>query len=173
MKRRGLALELFGSVAAGLSFGEPMWPTVGPTLSWDDCGTKCLDLLATQRRLLAHGSQQKSCMAFMTGATFQHSLLLLISSFFESERCACSTASASFGSPPLPPLTQTPRSPCSKMGWVQSSKISPHFLIYFRPDGPLLFLTSCLVRAAPCMGISSTWVCRSHRSDLLIGTIKL
>lgn len=64
MKRRGLALDLFGSVAAGLSFGEPMWPTVDPTLSWDDCGTKCPDLLATQKRLLAHGSQQKSCIAF-------------------------------------------------------------------------------------------------------------
>lgn len=76
------------------------------------------------------------------------------------------------GSPPLPPLTQTLRSPCSKMGWVHSSKISPHFLIYLQPDGPPLFLTSCLVRAAPCMGISSFLPRRRHISDLLIGAIK-
>lgn len=108
------------------------------------------------KRLLTHGGQEKPCGAFyhsaLRGAIFQHSLLLLIFSFFQSERCVCFTASVSSV---LPPLTQALRSPCSKMGWVQSSKIPPQFLIYSLPDSPFLFLTSWPIRSAPCMGISS------------------
>lgn len=33
-----LPLKLFAFVAAGLSFGEPTWPTVDPTLSRDSVG---------------------------------------------------------------------------------------------------------------------------------------
>lgn len=93
------------------------------------------------KTLLTHGGQEKPCGAFyhsaLRGAIFQHSLLLLISSFLKSERCVCFTASVSSV---LPPLTQALRSPCSKMGWVQSSKIPPQFLICSLPDS--LFYSS-------------------------------
>lgn len=54
----------------------------------------------------------------------------------------------------LPPLAQALRSQCSKMGWVQSSKISAKLLIYSYQTA-FSFLTSWLMRSAPCMGISS------------------
>lgn len=57
----------------------------------------------------------------------------------------------------LPPLTQALRSRRSKMGWVQSSKISPPGLLICSHQTAFSFLTSWLTvawRCAPCMGIS-------------------
>lgn len=173
MKRRGLALELFGSVAAGLSFGEPMCPSVGPTLSWDDCGTKCLDLLATQKRLRTHGSQQKSCIAFYHWGHFSTQSAALDLLCLRVWKVRLFHCTGFLWAPPSPASDSDTEVTMFKDGLGSEFKdLSPlSYLLSARR--PHLFFTSCLVRAAPCMGISSIRLCRSHRSDLLIGAIKL
>lgn len=155
--------------AVALSLGDP--PPLGLRAGtlWD----RCLELSATQRGPSHGGQEKKPCTSFLSFCPqrpiFHLSLLLWISS---SERCACFTPS---DSPQCScflcasPLTQALRSQCSKMGWVQSSKISAELLIYSNQTA-FSFLTSWLMRSAPCMGISSIHFV--HRSNLFIGAIE-
>lgn len=141
-------------------------------LSWDFVG-QMPGSPGHTKRLLTHMEARRSLVEpFITqlseGPFFQHSLLLLISSFFKSERCVCFTASVSSV---LPPLTQGQRSPCSKMGWVQSSKIPPQFLIY-SPRQPLFISHFLAHEVCSLYGHFLHELCHTHRSNLLIGAIK-
>lgn len=70
-----------------------------------------------------------------------------------------------------PPMTRALRSHCSKMGWVESSKISTKLLI-FSYQTAFSFLTSCLHEVCSLYGYFLHSLCHTHRSNLLIGAIK-
>lgn len=93
----------------------------------------------------------------------------VIFSFFKSERCVCFTASVSSV---LPPLTQALRSPCSKMGWVQSSKIPPPVSYLLSPRQSLFIPHFLAHKVCPLYGYFLHGLCHTHRSNLLIGAIK-
>lgn len=123
---------------------------------WD----RCLELLATQRGS-SQGSQKKPCTACYHSALRRPFFIpVYCSSFPLSSRLKGVSVSLHqfLLSVPipcvLPPLARALRSWCSKMGWVQSSEISTKLLIYSYQKA-FSFLTSCLIRSAPCMGISS------------------
>lgn len=151
--------------AAALSLGDPLGrvssnPRLLQGLRAGTVWDRCLELLATQR-VSSHGGLEKPCTAFYHSA--------LRGPFFIPDCCSWFPLSSSlkgvsvslhqfFLSIPvssvLPPLTQALRSWCSKTGWVQSSKIPTKLLIYSYQTA-FSFLTSWLMRSAPCMGISS------------------
>lgn len=166
MKRRGLALlplKLFGSVAAGLSFGEPMWPTTDPTLIF----------WGTQKRLFAHDSKQKTCVAFYHWGHFSTQSAALDFLSLRVWKVCLFHCNGFLWATPLSRFSESDTEvTVFKDGLGSEFKdLSPlSYLLSARQ--PPVFFTSCLTRAAPCMGNSATRPCHSHRSDLLIGAVK-
>lgn len=143
--------------AVALSLGDPPGrlepPPPSRPPSWDHVGQMPGALGHTKRLLTRRPEEALYCLLSFGSqpAIFHPSLPLFISLLQVSKVCLFHCTSVPISSV-LPPLTQARRSCCSKMGWVQSSKISTKLLIYQKAFS---FLTSCLIRSAPCMGISS------------------
>lgn len=129
----------------GLVLGWPFWegelPPPPRALRAGAVWDRCLELSATQRGT-SHGGLVLPW--FVLSSSALKGVSVWLHQFLPSVHV----------SSVLPPLTQALRSQCSKMGWVQSSKISAELLIYSHQTA-FSFLTSWLMRSAPCMGISS------------------
>lgn len=149
----------------GLVLGWPSWegefepPPPSRPPSWDRVG-QMPGALGHTKRLLTWRPEE-ACNAFYHSALRGPFFIPVCCSWFplSSSLKGVSVSLHQFllsvpVSSVLPPLTQALRSRCSKMGWVQSSKISTKLLIYSYQTA-FSFLTSWLMRSAPCMGISS------------------
>ncbi len=150
----------FSSWEAELYSSHP--PLTHPLLQGLQVGTvwdRCLKFSATQRGS-SHGGLEKLCAAFYHSAPRSPFFISGCCSWFPLSSPALKGVSVWLHqflpsgpfSSVLPPLTQALRSLCSKMGWVQSSKISAERLIYSYQTA-FSFLTSWLRGSTPCMGI--------------------
>lgn len=159
-----LPLKLFGSVGAGLSFGEPMWPTIDPTLSKDFA-----------RQMSGSFGHTNEAPRTWQPAKALHSLLSLFNTvccswfFFLRVWKVCLFHYVGFlWAPPISPLwVRHWGHRVQRWAGFRVQRSLSTFLSTFSQTAPLFF-TSCLVRAAPCLGYSFTWPCQSHSFDIVL-----
>lgn len=183
-EHRGLAPS--GSLAVwfdatALSLGDPLGrvsskpPPPSRPPSWDRVGQMPGALGHTKRLLTWPGEALYRLLSFCSQrAIFHPSLLLLISSFFKSERCVCFTASVSPQCSSF--LCASPSDSDTEVmvfkDGLGSEFKDPHQASYLLlPDG--LFIPHFLAHEVCSLyGHFLHSLCHTHRSNLLIGAIK-